>query len=94
MAKENTPLRFTMSEDGLELRAVDNERGEAVEQLDAKYDGEPADGGVQPELPHRRPGCDLGRRGPLQTQDAHMPAVLRSSENTDFLYLLMPVRVS
>ena len=30
----------------------------------------------------------------MQTLDALKPAVIRSSEGSDFLYLLMPVRVS
>jgi len=30
----------------------------------------------------------------LETLDALKPATLRASEGTDFLYLLMPVRVS
>jgi DNA polymerase III sliding clamp (beta) subunit (PCNA family) len=30
----------------------------------------------------------------ISTLDALKPAVLRSTENEDFLYLLMPVRVS
>jgi DNA polymerase III sliding clamp (beta) subunit (PCNA family) len=30
----------------------------------------------------------------LETVDALKPALLRPAENTDFLYLLMPVRVS
>ena len=30
----------------------------------------------------------------LQTRDAQRPAVLRTTDESDFLYLLMPVRVS
>ena len=33
-------------------------------------------------------------RWSLETLDALKPAVLRSTESTEFLYLLMPVRVS
>jgi DNA polymerase-3 subunit beta len=94
ITKENTPLRLTMSEDGLELRAVDNERGEAVEQLDAKYDGEPLTVAFNPNYLMDGLDVTIGDEVQLQTQDAQRAAVLRSGETQDFLYLLMPVRVS
>jgi len=34
-----------------------------------------------------------GEEVSLETRDAQRPAVLRSTGSTDFLYLLMPVRV-
>jgi DNA polymerase III subunit beta len=94
MARENSPIRLTMRNDGLELRAITQEIGEAVEELDAKYEGAELTVAFNPE--YLMDGLEVtpGEEISLQTRDAQRPAVLRSTESTDFLYLLMPVRVS
>ena len=94
MTKENTPIRLSMNEEGLELRAIDNERGEAVELLDAKYDGTELTVAFNPNYLMDGLDVTIGDEVQLQTQDANRAAVLRSGDNQDFLYLLMPVRVS
>ncbi len=94
MAAEHTPVRLTMQPDLLELRTVNTDLGEAVEELDAKYDGEELIGRVQSRVPAARTRGDPGRRGLPRERDASKPAMLRSVDSSDFLYLLMPVRVS
>jgi DNA polymerase-3 subunit beta len=95
MAREATPLRLAMNADGLELIAITQDVGQAHEQLEVKYEGSELTVAFNPEYLidgiEVAPGDEIS----LETVDAQKPAVLRGSEgNSDFLYLLMPVRVS
>lgn len=94
MAREATPVRLAMSGDGLELVAITQDVGEAHEQLDAGYDGAELTVAFNPE--YLLDGIDVatGDDVVLETLDAQKPAVLRGTNGGDFLYLLMPVRVS
>jgi DNA polymerase-3 subunit beta len=94
MARENSPIRLTMQPDGLELRAITQDVGEAVEELDAKYEGAELTVAFNPEYLMEGLEVTPGEEVSLETRDPQRPAVLRSTETTDFLYLLMPVRVS
>jgi DNA polymerase-3 subunit beta len=94
MARENSPIRLTMGGDGLELRAITQDVGEAVEQIDAKYEGRELTVAFNPEYLMDGLEVTTGDEVVLQTRDAQRPAVLRSTDTDDFLYLLMPVRVS
>lgn len=93
MAREATPVRLTMSADGLELDAVTQDIGQARESVDATFDGTELTVGFNPE--YLLDGIDVapGDEVALETTDANKPAVLRSTDRTDFLYLLMPVRI-
>jgi len=94
LAREATPIRMALRPDGLELTAVTHDVGQAREDLDAKYEGSEMVVAFNPEFlidgVEATPGDDVV----LETLDALKPATLRATEGTDFLYLLMPVRVS
>ena len=94
MAQEATPVRVEMRSDGLELIAITQDVGEAHEQLDAEYDGQELTVAFNPQ--YLLDGVEVcgGEKITLETVDALKPAVLRSSGDDEFLYLLMPVRVS
>jgi len=95
MAREpNTPVRLAMSADGLELIAITQDVGQAHEQLDATYAGEDLVVAFNPD--YLLSGVDVtpGDEITLDTVDAQKPAVIRSAGAQEFLYLLMPVRVS
>ncbi|MBX3314618.1 MAG: DNA polymerase III subunit beta [Actinobacteria bacterium] len=95
MAREpNTPVRLAMSADGLELVAITQDVGQAHEQLDAEFSGEALTVAFNPE--YLLSGVDVteGDEITLDTVDAQKPAVIRSAGVEEFLYLLMPVRVS
>ena len=83
-----------MSNDGLELVAVTQDVGQAHEELEAKYDGTELTVAFNPEYLVQGIDVTPGDEVVLETIDALKPAVLRSTETQDFLYLLMPVRVS
>ena len=94
MAREATPVRLVMKSDGLELVAITQDVGQAHEEIDAKYEGTELTVAFNPEYLQKGVEVAPGDEVVLSTLDALKPAVLRSTENEDFLYLLMPVRVS
>ncbi len=95
MAREpNTPVRMSMGSDGLELVAITQDVGQAHEQLDATYAGSDLTVAFNPEYLLSGVEVTPGDEITLDTVDAQKPAVIRSSGGDEFLYLLMPVRVS
>ncbi len=94
MARENSPVRLTMTTDQLELRAVTLDVGEASEQLDASYQGDELTVAFNPEYLVDGLEVTPGEQVSLETVDSLKPALLRPLDSEDFLYLLMPVRVS
>jgi DNA polymerase-3 subunit beta len=94
LAKDSTPVRLVMKPDGLELVAVTQDVGQAHEELDAKFEGTELTVAFNPEYLAQGAEVTPGDELTLETIDALKPALLRSTESPDFLYLLMPVRVS
>jgi DNA polymerase-3 subunit beta len=95
MARElNTPVRLAMSTDGLELVAITQDVGQAHEQLDASYEGTELTVAFNPDYLLSGVEVTPGDEIHLDTVDAQKPAVIRAGEAQEFLYLLMPVRVS
>jgi DNA polymerase III subunit beta len=93
LAKDATPVRLTLSNDGLKLTAVTQDVGNAADELDATYDG--TEMVVAFNADYLASGIDAATTDEitLETLDALKPAVVRSLGHDDFLYLLMPVRV-
>ncbi|HEC10526.1 MAG TPA: DNA polymerase III subunit beta [Acidimicrobiales bacterium] len=94
MAREAAPIRLSQSEGGLELKAVTQDVGEAREVIDAEYTGEELTVAFNPEYLIQGAEAAEGERISLETVDSLKPAVIRSLDGPEFLYLLMPVRVS
>jgi DNA polymerase-3 subunit beta len=94
LAREATPVRLGMSSDGLELVAITQDVGQAHEALDAKFEGTDLTVAFNPEYLVQGIEVAPGDEVTIETVDALKPALLRCSEHPDFLYLLMPVRVS
>jgi DNA polymerase III subunit beta len=94
LAREATPVRITLRPDGIELMAVTQDVGEAHEDLDAKYEGSEMVIAFNPEYLAEGVEAVSGDEVAVETVDALKPAVIRSGEGGDYLYLLMPVRVS
>jgi DNA polymerase III subunit beta len=92
--RDTAPIRVGMSAEGLELSAVAQDVGEAHESVEAKYEG--SDLTVAFNSQFLLEGIEAAGASEvvIETIDALKPAVLRGTENTDFLYLLMPVRIS
>lgn len=94
LAREATPVRLAMSEQGVELVAVTQDVGQAHEIIDAKFEGTELTAAFNPDYLIQGLEVMPGDEAVIETVDALKPAVVRSPEHQDFLYLLMPVRVS
>ncbi|MEA3056073.1 MAG: polymerase subunit beta, partial [Actinomycetota bacterium] len=87
-------IRLQLKADGLELTATTQDVGQAHEDLDAKYEGTEMTIAFNPDFLLEGIEAVEGDEVSLETVDALKPAVVRSVESQDYLYLLMPVRVS
>jgi len=94
LAQEATPVRLAMSSDGLELLAITQDIGQARETVDATYTGKDLTVAFNPQFLLDGLEVSPGDEVRLETSEASRPAVLRSIGDEQFLYLLMPVRVS
>jgi DNA polymerase-3 subunit beta len=94
LAREATPVRLVMSADGLELLAVTQDVGQAHEVLDAKYEGGELTVAFNPEYLIAGIEVTPGDEIALETVDALKPALIHATDGAEFVYLLMPVRVS
>jgi DNA polymerase III subunit beta len=94
LAREATPVRLVMSEDGVELVAVTQDVGQAHETIDAKFEGTELTAAFNPDYLIQGVEVMPGDEVTIETVDPLKPAVARSAEHPEFLYLVMPVRVS
>lgn len=94
LAREATPVRLEMSTEGLELVAITQDVGTAREQIEGTYDGAPLTVAFNPQYLLEGIEVTPGENVSLSTIDELKPVVLRADDLTEFLYLLMPVRVS
>jgi DNA polymerase-3 subunit beta len=92
--RDNAPIRLMMSSAGLELQTIVHDVGQATETLDAKYEGTETTIAFNPEFLLDGLGAISAEEVSVETLDTSKPAIVRSAEGGDFLYLLMPVRVS
>ena len=93
-AQEATPVRVHMKGDTVELKAITQDVGEAHEELDAGYAGQELMVAFNPQYLLDGVEVTPGEQVTLETVDALKPALIRSVDTPDFVYLLMPVRVS
>jgi DNA polymerase-3 subunit beta len=99
LAREATPVRLALRADGVQLTAITQDVGQAREDVDAKYEGTEMTVAFNPDFLLEGIEAIPGDEVVLETLDALKPATLRPTATnpdggTDFLYLLMPVRVS
>ena len=88
-----TPVRLQLEPDHVILSAITTDVGEASEQIDASFEGEPMTVAFNPD--YLAAGVDAvdGEEVRLAVVDPMKPAVLRGVGHDEYLYLLMPVRV-
>lgn len=94
LAREATPVRLEMSDDGLELVAVTQDVGQAREQVEGFYQGSKLTVAFNPQYLLEGVEVAPGDQITLSTIDELKPALVGSVGHDEFLYLLMPVRVS
>lgn len=93
-SRDGAPVRLSLSSSKIELTAQAQDVGEAHELIDAKYEGEEMTVAFNPEFLLDGAAVVTGEELVLETLDPLKPATIRSVDSADFLYLLMPVRVS
>ncbi|MGQ0744699.1 MAG: DNA polymerase III subunit beta [Acidimicrobiales bacterium] len=93
LAREATPVRLTMGGEHLEMTAVTQDVGEAREELDAEYEGSPMTVAFNPDFLIEGVEAVGSDEVCLEAADPLKPATIRPIGSTEFLYLLMPVRV-
>jgi len=93
LAQDSTPVRLALGGDTVRLTAITQDVGNAVEEIDASYDGAEMIVAFNPD--YLVAGIDAidADEVTLATMDPMKPAVLRGVGRDDYLYLLMPVRV-
>jgi DNA polymerase-3 subunit beta len=89
-----TPVRIAMRSDGIELTVITQDWGQATEDVDAKYEGSEMVVAFNPAYLIDGIEAITSDEVQLETLDALKPATLKPTEGSDYLYLLMPVRVS
>lgn len=89
-----TPVRIALRPTGIELTVITTDWGTATEDVDAKYEGAEMTVAFNPNYLIDGVEAIAGDEVVLDTLDALKPATLRPTEGDDYLYLLMPVRVS
>jgi DNA polymerase-3 subunit beta len=89
-----TPVRLSLRADGVELTVITPDLGQATEDVEAKYEGVEFTIAFNPAYLADGVEAADGDEVVLESQDAGKPATLRSTEGSDYLYLLMPVKVS
>jgi DNA polymerase-3 subunit beta len=95
LVRDNTtPVRLSMRSGGVDLTVVSQEVGDASETVDADFDGSELTIAFNPTYLIDGVEAVSGDEVVLETVDATKPATVRAAEETNFHYLLMPVRVS
>jgi DNA polymerase-3 subunit beta len=78
----------------MDLTVVSQEVGDASETVDADFDGTELTIAFNPTYLIDGVEAITSDEVQLETLDALKPATLKPTEGSDYLYLLMPVRVS
>lgn len=94
LARESTPIRLEIGAGGVELVAITQDVGTARESIESDYDGSDLTVAFNPDFLLEGIEVTPGEKITLATIDELKPAVVRSIDSDDFLYLIMPVRVS
>src|SRR5882762_8953985 len=91
---DTAPIRLEMTADSFEISAIAQDVGEAHEAVEAKHEG--SDLTVAFNSQFLLDGIEAAASDEvvIESIDPLKPAVMRSTDNPDFLYLLMPVRIS
>jgi DNA polymerase-3 subunit beta len=89
-----TPVRIALRPNGIELTVITTDWGTATEDVDAKYEGAEMTVAFNPTYLIEGVEAVSGDEVTLDALDSLKPVTLRPTEGDEYLYLLMPVRVS
>ncbi|MGB5755509.1 MAG: DNA polymerase III subunit beta [Acidimicrobiales bacterium] len=94
LARESTPIRLEITDGSVELVAITQDVGTARESVEGSYNGNDLTVAFNPQFLLEGIEVATGDEISLATIDELKPAVVRSVGSDEFLYLIMPVRVS
>lgn len=95
VAEDHIPVRLKLGEGGVEVTVTRQDVGGEVEHIAGEYSGD--DGEVLIAFNPRYLGDGVGAIGTdsveIHVRDGQKPSIIRGTEDDDFLYLLMPIRI-
>jgi DNA polymerase-3 subunit beta len=93
-ARETTPVRLEMTATSLKLSVITQDIGNSEEEIDCSLEGTEMTVGFNPEYLAAGIEAVTGDEITIQTTDPQRPAVLRGVGAEDYLYLVMPQRLT
>jgi DNA polymerase-3 subunit beta len=91
--RDDIAVRIAMESGRIEITATAADVGEARDELDADFTGEDTTVAFNPDFLLDGISAIDAERVVIETTDGMKPAVIKGENVSDFLYLLMPVRV-
>ncbi|MGC8626911.1 MAG: DNA polymerase III subunit beta [Acidimicrobiales bacterium] len=89
-----TPARVLLRDGSIQLNVVTNDWGQATEEVEASYEGAEMAIAFNPQYLADGVEAIPGDEVVLEALDSLKPVTLKPSGSADYVYLLMPVRVS
>jgi DNA polymerase-3 subunit beta len=92
LARDTTPVRLEFNALGVKLSSSSPDLGQAVETVEARYEGEDLTAAFNPQYLMDGLTAATGESVRLDVRDGLKPGVVRG-ESDEFTYLVMPVRL-
>lgn len=93
LARDNAPVRLELNALGVRLTSSSPDLGDAVEALEASYEGEEMTVAFNPAYLGDGLAGVTDERVHVELRDGLKPAILRGESGDAFTYLVMPVRL-
>ncbi|MCZ7664128.1 MAG: DNA polymerase III subunit beta [Thermoleophilia bacterium] len=93
LAQKNAPLRLRFSDNTLTVSAESQDVGKARESIPVRYEGDDLEIGFNPEFLEAGAAAVAGPTVHLKFISPLRPGLIKGEED-DFLYLIMPIRLS
>jgi DNA polymerase-3 subunit beta len=92
-AERTAPLKFAFSKDGLTVTAVNPEVGEATEDMEASYDGEDMEIGMNARYVIDVFSVIEQEKVQIEMNEALSPSLLRPVGDEQYQCVIMPMRL-
>jgi DNA polymerase-3 subunit beta len=92
LARDTTPVRMEFNALGVRLSSSSPDLGQAVEAVEAKYEGEDVTAAFNPNYLADGLAAAVGDSVRLEVRDGLKPGIVKG-EGEEFTYLVMPVRL-
>jgi DNA polymerase-3 subunit beta len=92
LARDTSPVRLEFNALGVKLSSSSPDLGQAVEAVEARYEGEDITAAFNPNYLADGLAAASGESVRLEVRDGLKPGIVRG-ESDEFTYLVMPVRL-